>query len=111
GVEPSVRRNQRAPARGDADRALARGVGHRPCDPCPSDQDRRRHGDRARSRPWAGVGRDRGREISRLTGKTALAFSSEADTGSREENALKRKPEHDPEKWIPVFRKRSCSNK
>jgi len=24
---------------------------------------------------------------------------------------LEQKIEHDPEKWIPVFRKRSCSNK
>jgi len=33
------------------------------------------------------------------------AFSSDAGTGSRQENASKQKLEHDPEKWEPVFRK------
>jgi hypothetical protein len=32
-------------------------------------------------------------------------------TGFPKEIMLKQKEEHDPEKWVPVFRRRSCSNK
>jgi hypothetical protein len=39
------------------------------------------------------------------------AFSSEVDTGSREENASKKYLEHDPEKCVAVFRKDHAQTK
>jgi hypothetical protein len=49
--------------------------------------------------------------------QTGERFSSEKlpalDAGhrDREDDARKWTLKHDPEKWIPVFRKRSCSDK
>ena len=63
-VEPPVRRGQRPHAGGDADRALARGSGPCPRHPRRADQDRRWRGDRARTRPWARLGRSGGDKIS-----------------------------------------------
>jgi hypothetical protein len=52
---------------------------------------------------------------SRLAVALVDAFAGLAVTAKRwrsqKEEARQQNLEHDPEKWTPIFRKRSCSNK
>jgi hypothetical protein len=49
-------------------------------------------------------------DSERFRAKHALGLDPGVGTGSRQENASKQKPEHDPEKWEPVFRKDHAQN-